>query len=333
MDKAVINSLEELKSKFGNNFEIVVRMKDGKYKEFTKVLLGKAEDSSNEETIKKICKQTTKLLKNTDKMNSAINTIKGLEVFNSVIGVMNLCSTTAGFVIVCHKLNTISEQVENVMNTLKDIHHGETMYKFNNVIEEHTKMLDGKEGGIAFTEKDYLDLIIKENTLLKLLYKIFCDETSSNRLEILEAIIALSSMMAVAICEFDSIYRYEHKDKKSLYSGHDAWMETYNMLLNSEFVKGLQDFFFIDEDRTQYETDILVEGVKERFENAREAIGLKVEFLKLLDSKEEYDNAIKVINDSIFEDISGLIQTEEYQDDKQVLALCKEAQQAVGMYS
>lgn len=332
MDKAVINSLEELKSKFGNNFEIVARMKDGKYKEFTKVLLGKAKDSSNEETIKKICKQTTKLLKNTDKMNSAINTIKGLEVFNSVIGVMNLCSTTAGFVIVCHKLNKISEQVENVMNTIKDIYHGETMYKFDNVIEEHTKMLDGKEGGIAFTEKDYLDLIIKENTLLKLLYKIFCDETSSNRLEILEAIIALSSMMAVAICEFDSIYRYEHKDKKSLYSGHDAWMETYNMLLNSEFVKGLQDFFFIDEDRTQYETDILVGGVKERFENAMEAIDLKAEFLKLLDSKEEYDNAIKVINDSIFEDISSLIKTEEYRDDKQVLALCKEAQQAVGMY-
>ena len=219
------------------------------------------------------------------------------------------------------------------MNTIKDIYHGETMYKFDNVIEEHTKMLDGKEGGIAFTEKDYLDLIIKENTLLKLLYKIFCDETSSNRLEILEAIIALSSMMAVAICEFDSIYRYEHKDKKSLYSGHDAWMETYNMLLNSEFVKGLQDFFFIDEDRTQYETDILVGGVKERFENAMEAIDLKAEFLKLLDSKEEYDNAIKVINDSIFEDISSLIKTEEYRDDKQVLALCKEAQQAVGMYS
>ena len=64
MDKAVIKSLEELQAKFGNNFEIVVRMKDGKYKEFTKVLLGKAKDSSNEEAIKKICKQTINLLKN-----------------------------------------------------------------------------------------------------------------------------------------------------------------------------------------------------------------------------------------------------------------------------
>lgn len=333
MDKAAIKSLEELQAKFGNNFEIVVRMKDGKYKEFTKVLLAKAKDSSNEEAIKKICKQTTNLLKNTEKMNKAINTIKGLEVFNSVIGVMNLCSTTAGFIIVCQKLNKISEQVQNVMNTIKDIYHGETMYKFDNVIEEHTKMLDGKEGGIAFTEKDYLDLIIKENTLVKLLYKIFCDETSSNRMEILEAIIALSSMMAVAICEYDSIYRYEHKEKKSLFSGHDAWMETYNMILNSEFVKSLQDFFFINEDLTQYETDILVEGVTERFEMAKEAIEVKDEFLKLIDTKEEYDNAIKVINDSISEDISSLIQTKEYQNDKQVLALCKEAQQAVGMYS
>ena len=62
MDKAVIKSLEELQAKFGNNFEIVVRMKDGKYKEFTKVLLGIAKDSSNEEAIKNICKQLILLI-------------------------------------------------------------------------------------------------------------------------------------------------------------------------------------------------------------------------------------------------------------------------------
>lgn len=333
MDTTVIKSLEELQAKFGKNFEIVVRMKDGKYKEFSKVLLGKANDSSNEQAIKKLCRQTTKLLKNTEKVNKAFNTIKGLEVFNSVMGVMNLCSTTAGFIIVCQKLNKISDQVQEIMDATKEIHHAETMYKFDNVVEEHTKMLDGKEGGIAFTEKDYLDLIIKENTLLKLLYKIFCDETSANRMEILEAIIALSAMMSVAICDYDTIYRYEHKDKKSLYSGHEAWMKTYDMLLSNELIDGLQDFFFIDEDRNQYETDILVEGVKDRFELARDSINLKDEFLKLIDTKEEYENDIRIINDSISEDISNLIQLGGYQDDKQVLALCKDAQQTVGLYS
>ena len=118
-----------------------------------------------------------------------------------------------------------------------------------------------------------------------------------------------------------------------MYTGHEAWMDTYNNLLSSEFVKGLQDFFFIDEDRTQYETDILVEGVEEKFELAKEAISLKVEFLRMLNSKEEYDKAIKVINDSISNDISDLIKSEEYQSDEQLLALCKEAQQSVGLYS
>lgn len=326
-------TLEDLRKKFGNSFEVVMRMKDGKYQEFTKVLLGKAKDSSSEQAVKKLYKQGTKLLKTTQKMNKTINTIQGLELFNSVMGVMNLCSTTVGFIIVCQKLNKISDQVQEVMDTVKEIHHAETMFKFDNVIEEHTKMLDGKEGGITFTEEKYLDLIIKENTLLKLLYKIFCDETSSNRMEILEAIIALSTMMSVAICDYDTIYRYEHKDKKSLYSGHGAWMETYNMLLDDEFIGGLQDFFFIDEDRTQYETDILVEGVKERFEFAKDSINLKDEFLKLVDTKEEYDNDIKIINDSISEDISNLIQSEGYQEDKQVLALCKDAQKTMGLYS
>ena len=85
MDTTVIKSLEELQAKFGKNFEIVERMKDGKYKEFTKVLLEKAKDSSSEQAVKKLCKQTTKLLKNTEKVNKAFNTIKGIGVFNSVI--------------------------------------------------------------------------------------------------------------------------------------------------------------------------------------------------------------------------------------------------------
>ncbi len=333
MDVMGAMSLEDLRKKFGNSFEIVVRMKDGKYKEFTKVLLGKAKDSSNEQAIKQICKQGKKLLKNTEKISKAINTVQSMEVFNSIIGITNLCATAAGFVVVCQKLNKISDQVQNVMNTVKDIHHEETILKFDKIIEDHTEMLDSKDGGAVFTEEKYLNLIKEENTLLKFLYKIFCDETSSNRLEILEAIIALSSMMAVAICDYDTIYRYAHIDKKSLYTGHDAWMETYNMLLSPAFICGLQDFFFIDEDRTQYETDILVEGVKERIENAKETINLKDEFLKLVETKEEYDNAIKVINESISEDIADLIQSEGYGEDKQVLALSKEAIDSIGLYS
>lgn len=333
MDQMVIKSLEELQSKFGKGFEIVVRMKNGKYKEFTKVLLSKAKHSSSEQAIKKLCKDGMKLLKSTKKMNKAINIIKRLEVFDSVMGMMNLCATTAGFIIVCQKLNAISNQVQDVMNATKEMYHQETIYKFDKIVEDHTEMLDGKDGGMVFTEEKYLELIKEENTLLKLLYKIFCDETSSNRLEILEAILALSAMMSVAICDFDTIYRYKHKEKKSLYTGHEAWIDTYNNLLSSEFVKGLQDFFFIDEDRTQYETDILVEGVEEKFELAKEAISLKVEFLRMLNSKEEYDKAIEVINDSISNDISDLVKSEEYQSDEQLLALCKETQQSVGLYS
>ena len=76
MDQMVIKSLEELQSKFGKGFEIVVRMKNGKYKEFTKVLLSKAKHSSSEQAIKKLCKDGMKLLKSTKKMNKAINRIR-----------------------------------------------------------------------------------------------------------------------------------------------------------------------------------------------------------------------------------------------------------------
>lgn len=327
------SNIEDLRAKFGDSFEVVLRMKDGKYKEFTKVLLSKASNSSNEQEIKKLCENANKLLKSTEKMSKSINSIKEFEIFNSVLGMMNLCATAAGFIIVCQKLNNISNQVRDVMNAVKEIHQEETINQFDKIIEDHTAMLDGKDGGMEFTEEKYRELIKEENTLLKSLYKIFCNETCSNRLEILEAIIALSAMMSVAICDFDTIYKYKHKEKKSLYTGHDAWLDTYASLLSSEFIKELQDFFFIEKDRTQYETDILVEGVEEKFKNAKEIITLRVELLNLLDSREEYDNAIKIINDSISNDISDLIQSEGYQNDEQVLALCKEAEQAVGLYS
>ena len=331
MEEVVVNSLKELTQYAGDNFEIVIRRKDAKFNEFFKVTIGKANDLTNDESLKKLYKQSKKLLKNANKATNAINSIKGITMFNSVMGVMNLCATTAGFVIVCHKLDQISSQVQNIMDTMKDINQGETMYKFDLVIEEHKALLDGKDGGKPFTEDKYLELIKNENALLKLLYKIFCNETSSNRLEILQSILALSCMMAVAIEDFDTLYRYEYTEKKSLYNGHDGWMATFDLLLSKEFKEQLQDFFFIDEDKSQYETDLLVEGMTERIDEAKESIENNIELLKILDTKQKYIDATKLINESVSEDINQMIQEANLQEDEQVLSLCKEASQSIGL--
>lgn len=331
MEELMVYSLEELAKMFGDNFEIVVRRKDAKFDEFFKVVIGKSEKLTDDESLKKLYKQSKSLLKKTNKASNAINSIKGITMFTSVMGVMNLCATTAGFIIVCDKLDQISSQIQNIMDTMKDINQGETMYKFDLVIEEHKALLDGKDGGKPFTEDKYLELIKNENALLKLLYKIFCNETSSNRLEILQSILALSCMMAVAIEDFDTLYRYKYTDKKSLYNGHDGWMATFDLLLSKEFKEKLQDFFFIDEDKSQYETDLLVEGLTDRIDEAKQSIKNNIELLKILETKQKYIDAMKLINESVSDDISQMIQEANLQEDEQVLSLCKEASKTIGL--
>ncbi len=331
MEEVIRICSDEMKEMIGDHFEIAYRNKKGRFKKFCRVVVESSKNTNSDNSIERLYKQSMKLLKSVDKTTNAINSIKGITMFNSVMGVMNLCATTAGFVIVCHKLDQISSQVQNVMDTMKDINQGETMYKFDLVIEEHKALLDGKDGGKLFTEDKYLELIKNENALLKLLYKIFCNETSSNRLEILQSILALSCMMAVAIEDFDTLYRYEYTEKKSLYNGHDGWMATFDLLLSKEFKEQLQDFFFIDEDKSQNETDLLVEGMTERIDEAKESIENNIELLKILDTKQKYIDAMKLINESVSNDINQMIQEANLQEDEQVLSLCKEASQSLGL--
>ena len=64
--------------------------------------------------------------------------------FNAILGVANLCTTVVGFVIINKNLNKISSSVQEVLDTVKNIHDINVNYKFQEVISEYKNMLDKK---------------------------------------------------------------------------------------------------------------------------------------------------------------------------------------------
>lgn len=332
MEEIILKNLNDFKKLFPNGvFEAHLRNKNGTYGKFVKIFLNELEGDSKDKVLNKISKQSTQILKATKSMQINIKTVKNLQMISSFIGAANLCSTVAGFVIVCNKLNGISDQIQNVMSEFKKAHEEETLYKFDRVLEDHKAMLDGKEGGLLFSEEQYRNLISEEYTVLKQLYKSFMNETCENQLQILQVIVELSSMMSCAIQNYDVVYWYNHQEKKSFFVGHDSWIEMYNSLLSEDFLEKVQDLFFINENKTQYETDILLEGIAERFiNNARDIMSMDT-VISNASTQEEYNKQIEENNKQADEEINQFVKELNLENDEEVMNIVNVAKQQVGL--
>ena len=166
--------------------------------------------------------------------------------------------------------------------------------------------------------------------MLDALYRCFINQTCTNNLVILQAIISLSAMASFTITDFDTIYYYNHPDKNDLYAGHQKWMNSIQQMLTSDIKKELEDIFFIDEDRNQYETILLVEEIRDEFQHCIDVIETNVDILNLVKDNEEYDCFIKQANDSLSANINNLIQAED-KNNEEFISMCKRAKQIVGL--
>lgn len=347
MEKYVINQ-SDISKILGHEFEVVNRYKNGKFKEFTKIILNNALNTPYENEVKRLCLRGNQLLKsvnntvqsidsNVSEISKVVNSIslnmnfvKGMQLLNATVGISNFCMTVAGFSMVLEKLNAISQEVQQILELNKVIHEENTLMRFQMVIEEYTAMLDGKEGGVPYSETKYRELISSECIMLDALYRCFINQTCTNNLVILQAIISLSAMASFTITDFDTIYYYNHPDKNDLYAGHQKWMNSIQQMLTSDIKKELEDIFFIDEDRNQYETILLVEEIRDEFQHCIDVIETNVDILNLVKDNEEYDCFIKQANDSLSANINNLIQAED-KNNEEFISMCKRAKQIVGL--
>lgn len=331
----VVKSIEDLYKLIGKKeFECFLRLKNGKYKKFTKILIDQVQPNNKEDLVK-LQKAVNGLLKKSEELTKTINGTQTailnltniakisqtLAIFNSVIGVMNLCTTAAGFAMVMNKLNVIQNQIDDVIQNQLKIHEAEMKYKFENVVSDYEELLDGENGGIPFDESRLIALIKKEKAVLNYMISGFNDSLVTDSISLLQGIIALSSMFSYTICKYDSVYYFNHPEKHGFYGFHQQWVDMYDVLMSEQFKSRLQDLFFIEEDRNQNVTDALAASVFDEFKDAKETILTQVEIIQTFDSMKNYQEAMRVLDESVENDIEDILHQNNLHIDKIALAM------------
>ena len=331
-DTVVIHTLDELIRKFGKEFEIVVRNeKNKRFKEMFQVVYNKQNADEIRKTLENVLREFNKVdqavIEQQDMlehMNEGLQLANKLELFNAVVGVVNVGVSIAGFIIIANKMNEISAQISEVLNTVKNAHEDETMYKFDKVIEQHKYMLSCMNDGTTYSESKFIDLIGEEKAILNLLRKAFINNTCASRESVLQATLCMASMLASSIVYFDNQYYYNHKSSAGFYPFESNWILAFQLLREDDFIESLQDYFFLDLHRTQYETDLLTCSVLDHLNECEHAIKLEKSIVTELKSLEEYKEVKRIIAEKVNQDLLSSIQTQEA-NHPQVVALFKEA--------
>ena len=331
-DTVVIHTLDELIRKFGKEFEIVVRNeKNKRFKEMFQVVYNKQNADEIRKTLENVLREFNKVdqavIEQQDMlehMNEGLQLANKLELFNAVVGVVNVEVSIAGFIIIANKMNEISAQISEVLNTVKNAHEDETMYKFDKVIEQHQYMLSCMNDGTTYSESKFIDLIGEEKAILNLLRKAFINNTCASRESVLQATLCMASMLASSIVYFDNQYYYNHKSSAGFYPFESNWILAFQLLREDDFIESLQDYFFLDLHRTQYETDLLTCSVLDHLNECEHAIKLEKSIVTELKSLEEYKEVKRIIAEKVNQDLLSSIQTQEA-NHPQVVALFKEA--------
>ena len=328
-------TLSEFYEKYGSKaFEAFNRQKNGKYSPFSKIIL---KDDSFE--IQKAIKNgINSLSKNVEQLNKfsvdlskQLNLTNALSTVSAVTGVLNLCATVAGFAIIHKDLKNTQESINSLAKTVLDEHDQETFYKFDKMLGTYKNMLDRKKIENEFSEDEYYELVNEEQAILKLLITIFNKSTSNSKNDILSAIVALSSMFACTISNYDEVYYFNHKDVQKWHGYHEDWVEAYDSLLSKQFKNELYDFIFIDEKHNQYETDLIVEAIEKTFMEAKQSIKDKQTLIELNSTREEYSELTNMINQNVLDDVKEAFEEMGLSDNVQIQNLVKEAVQTLEM--
>ena len=328
-DTVVIHTLDELIRKFGKEF--VRNEKNKRFKEMFQVVYNKQNADEIRKTLENVLREFNKVdqavIEQQDMlehMNEGLQLANKLELFNAVVGVVNVGVSIAGFIIIANKMNEISAQISEVLNTVKNAHEDETMYKFDKVIEQHQYMLSCMNDGATYSESKFIDLIGEEKAILNLLRKAFINNTCASRESVLQATLCMASMLASSIVYFDNQYYYNHKSSAGFYPFESNWILAFQLLREDDFIESLQDYFFLDLHRTQYETDLLTCSVLDHLNECEHAIKLEKSIVTELKSLEEYKEVKRIIAEKVNQDLLSSIQTQEA-NHPQVVALFKEA--------
>lgn len=327
MDSVIpnINHIEEL-MRFANDkriIEIVTRDKKQKYKTFQKVCLGKIGQNLQQQSMlnnlfQEFNKSNQINMKNIVKLNNIAKLNKIGLIFDS----LNLCATAAGFAVMYMKLNKISNQINEVLSTVKMVNDTQTHYEFKKILSTHSDMLDCRKKNRYYTEEQMRELVDGEYNVLCMLLDVLRKGTSKDTETLLYSIISLSSMFSVSLKYFDEIYYFNNKDlikgDDIWHSTHDSWVKVYDELISKNVVEKFQDFCMFELSMNTYDCDLFCNNIINTFKEAKESIVDNQDLLIAFDNDELLNSFKEINNNEIKNAIEDLLNDSDILSGKEI---------------
>ena len=321
----IVNRIEEL-AKFANDkqiIEIVMRDKKKKYKTFQKVCLGKVSENSEQQSIlsnlfQGFNKNNQINMKNTIKLNN----IAKLSQIGLIFDSLNLCATAAGFAVMYMKLNKMSNQINEVLSTVKKVHDTQTHYEFKKILSTHSDMLDCRKKNRYYSEEQMRELVDDEYNVLCMLLDVLKKGTAEDTETLLYSIVSLASMFSVSLRYFDEIYYFNNKDlikgDDIWHSTHDSWVKVYDELTSKNVIEKFQDFCMFELSMNTYDCDLFCNNAINTFKEAKEGIVDNQYLLTAFDNSELLDSFKEINNNEIKNAIDDLLNESDLLSSKEI---------------
>ncbi len=251
-DPIVINTLEALKQFLNEKgvLEVVIRGQKKKFKLFQKILICDKPEQQEQGLAEKVIQAINKNTHLNERSLEILGNVAKLEKIGFILNGLNLCSTCVGFVIMCRKLDKMSDQINRqlhqIQKTIKQDRDVQNDYEFNKVLADHTDMLDSQRRLQPYSEEAMRKLVDSEYNVLNLLTTSLQKDLSDDQEVMIFTIFSLLAMFTVSLRTFDEVYYFNNHEKLGdqdvWHLSHDKWMSIYDNLSSPWFVEKLQDY-------------------------------------------------------------------------------------------
>ena len=270
-----VNTLEQLQRFLNDDslIEIAIRNKKKRFKTFQKIALDSVQ---NPEAKKQLNEAISILSDNKTQLHNRNNLMQNAAKLNKlsmVLNGLNICATCAGFAIMYSKLDKMSTQINEIVNTFKEAEGIHTEYEFKKTLSRHSDMLDCRKKQRYYSEEQMRELVADEHNVLELLIRVYESSVSNNRESLLFSILSLANMLSASLQFFDEVYYFNNRemtrDGEKWHMSHDEWVAVFDKLASPQFIESVQDLGMFDMSLTSEETDCLYRSIYDQVKGLR----------------------------------------------------------------
>lgn len=334
-----VNDLGQL-SQFLNDkniIEIAIRNKNKKFKAFQKIAIDElSNNTERQEALNKVMASLNKNYEINVKNMELLNNVTKLNQINLLMNGLNLCATCAGFAIVCHKIDSMGNKLNEVLSVMKVAKDLQIDFEFKKCVSKHSMMLDHRKTQDYFSLDEMEELVAKEHDVLEMIVNHFMSDVIKDRGILLYSIMTLASMLSVSLRYYDEMYYLEHKDKINCseiwHTLHDKWTSIFDKISSNEFLKIVQDYGFLELNLSASGCDAFYINVKDNSLSYKQDIVDNQTLLTVFKDKEIYDSFMRFNNNEVKKAIDEVIDEDnEICDDNELKEILTSTLNKVGI--